>query len=819
MGRYIQFLITVYGNSRIGEALAGELRFWYNGFMEETRTEIRISVRSLVEFILRGGDLDNRRGKRAEREAMQAGSRLHRKLQRRMGAGYQAEVPLKYRVSMEDFDFVVEGRADGIFEENGLVTVDEIKGVCRDVALLSEPVGVHKAQAMCYACIYAVQKELPRIQVRMTYCNLETEELKYFSFPFERGELEEWFGRLVKEYEKWARFQALWRGTLRESIRPLEFPFSYREGQQKLAHGVYRTIARKKRLFIQAPTGVGKTMSVLFPAVKAMEQGLGDKLFYLTAKTITRTVAEDALDLLREKGLRLKSVTLTAKEKLCICQETDCNPENCPYAAGHYDRVNDAVYELLTEGPDNLNREALLAQAHKHRICPFEMSLDVSSWTDAVICDYNYVFDPNVRLKRFFAEGIRGEYLFLIDEAHNLVERGREMFSADLCKEDFLELKRMVKGRYQRAERSLERCNRYLLSLKRECETYQVHEDVGSFSLMVLSLMGELETLLEESLQPELQRAVQDFWFQLRNFLGIYDRLDENYVIYSEFTENGRFRLKLYCVETAANLRECLDKGNSAVFFSATLLPISYYKHLLGAEEDYAVYARSPFETRKRLLLIGRDVSSRYSRRSPLEYERIAGYLKALTEGRQGKYLLFFPSYKMLLEVYEIFQAQFMTNEIECLVQRPGMNEEQREAFLQQFRDGEDNRSRLGFCVLGGIFSEGIDLKGEALIGAAVIGTGLPLVCHEREILKGFYEEKGMDGFAYAYRYPGMNKVLQAAGRVIRTSEDRGVILLLDQRFLNSEYKKLFPAEWADCRAVSLSGAEEAIADFWQEEA
>ena len=787
--------------------------------MEETRTKIRISVRSLVEFILRSGDLDNRRGKRAEREAMQAGSRLHRKLQRRMGAGYQAEVSLKYRVSMEDFDLVIEGRADGIFEEEGLVTVDEIKGVCRDIGLLQEPVGVHKAQAMCYAYVYAVQQELSRIQVRMTYCNLETEELRYFYFPYERRELEQWFEGLVREYEKWARFEALWRRTLRESIRPLEFPFPYREGQQALAHGVYRTIARKKRLFIQAPTGVGKTMSVLFPAVKAMGEGLGDKLFYLTAKTITRTVAEDALNLLREKGLRLKSVTLTAKEKLCVCEETDCNPQSCPYAKGHYDRVNDAVYELLTEGPDDLNRETMLAQAHKHRVCPFEMSLDVSTWTDGVICDYNYVFDPNVRLKRFFSEGVRGEYLFLIDEAHNLVERGREMFSASLCKEDFLEVKRMVKGCFKRAERCLERCNRYLLGLKRECETYQLHEDVGSFALMVLSLMGELEAVLEEGQEPGLQKAVQEFWFQLRNFLGIYDRLDESYVIYSELTEEGRFLLKLYCVETAKNLRECLDKGNSAVFFSATLLPISYYKHLLGDKEDYAVYARSPFETHKRLLLIGRDVSSRYTRRSPLEYERIAGYLKALAEERQGNYLLFFPSYKMLLDVYEAFLDQPGAEEITCLIQNPRMNEEEREEFLQAFREPEGQGSILGFCVRGGIFSEGIDLKGETLIGAAVIGTGLPLVCHEREILKSFYEERGMDGFAYAYRYPGMNKVLQAAGRVIRTPEDRGVILLLDERFLNSEYRKLFPIEWEDCRALGLSGVKEALANFWKEDA
>lgn len=785
--------------------------------MENNRTVIKISVRSLVEFILRGGDLDNRRGKRAEREAMQAGSRLHRKLQKRMGAGYQAEVPLKYQAAMESFDCIVEGRADGIFMDDGLATVDEIKGVCRDVSLLEAPAEVHKAQAMCYAYIYGTQQELSGIRVRMTYCNLETEELKYFYFSYGLSELEEWFKALMKEYEKWAVFQAEWRAALRESIRPLEFPFPYREGQKDLAYGVYRTIARKKRLFIQAPTGVGKTMSAVFPAVKAMGEGLGDKLFYLTAKTITRTVAEDALGILRDKGLRLKSVTLTAKEKLCICTETDCNPDCCPYAKGHYDRVNEAVYRLLTEGPDNLNREALLSWAHEYQVCPFEMSLDVSDWTDAVICDYNYVFDPNVRLKRFFSEGVKGEYLFLIDEAHNLVERGREMFSAALCKEDFLELKRRIKGRYRKAERGLERCNRYLLDLKRECATYRLHDDVGAFSLMVMSLMGELEAMLEEGLEPELQKEVQEFWFGLRDFLNIYDRLDESYVVYSEFSEDGRFRLKLFCIETAKNLRECLDKGNSTVFFSATLLPMPYYKHLLGDEEDYAVYARSPFSGEQRLILIGRDVSSRYTRRSREEYERMAGYLEAMVKSRKGNYLVFFPSYRMLLEVYEIFLELYGGDEAECLIQSPGMNEEEREEFLRGFREESSARekSRLGFCVMGGIFSEGIDLKGEALIGAAVIGTGLPQVCNEREILKNFYEAQGMDGFAYAYRYPGMNKVLQAAGRVIRTPEDQGIVLLLDERFLNSEYKRLYPLEWEEYEMCTLSDTSRLLEEFW----
>ena len=793
--------------------------------MDEVRTEIRISVRALVEFILREGDLDSRTTGKTDLLAMQAGGRLHRKIQRRMGAGYQAEVPLKTRVSMGEFDCVVEGRADGIFAEDGLVYIDEIKGVYRDLNLIGEPVGVHLAQALCYACIYAEREELPEIGVQLTYGNLETEELKYFRETRTREELREWFFGLMKEYEKWAGFQYEWKKLRKASIQPLEFPFPYREGQRELAAGVYRTIARKKRLFIQAPTGVGKTISTVFPAVKAVGEDLGDRIFYLTAKTVTRTVAEEAFRVLRGKGLRMKTVTLTAKEKLCVCEEVQCNPDSCPYAKGHFDRVNGAVYELLTEGPDELGREVLLAQAHKHRVCPFELSLDTASWTDAVICDYNYVFDPNVRLKRFFAEGTRGEYLFLIDEAHNLVERGREMFSASLCKEDFLELKRKLKGRYKKAERCLERCNKYLLGLKKECETYQLHEDVGAFALQLLSLSTELDRIREEgAAEPELLKEILDFWFQVRDFLNTVDRLDENYVIYSELGEDGRFRLKLYCVETAKNLRECLDKGNAAVFFSATLLPMPYYKHLLGDGEDYAVYARSPFAAENRLLLLGQDVSSRYTRRNQTEYGRIAAWLASMAEGRRGNYLAFFPSYRMMGEVFDIFEERY-GKRVDCVIQRSGMREEEREAFLRQFeQDGTAGqaegsgreKSLVGFCVLGGIFSEGIDLKREALIGAAVVGTGLPQVCHEREILRRYYEERGMDGFAYAYRYPGMNKVLQAAGRVIRTDEDRGVILLLDDRFLSGEYRRLFPLEWEGVQACRLGDAGGRIESFWE---
>ena len=407
--------------------------------MFEEKSIVRISVRNLVEFILREGDIDSRRSGGMDKEAMLMGGRLHRKIQRRMGPEYHAEVSLKTLVDCGEFCIQVEGRADGVIikedETEPGVIIDEIKGVLRELSHIEQPVNVHLAQAKCYAYIYARQHGLKRVGVQMTYCHLDTEEIRRFQFEYGKKELEEWFHDLFGSYEKWARFQIEWKQERDASIQRVEFPFPYRKGQRDVAAAVYRTILRKKKLFIQAPTGVGKTMSTVFPAVKAVGEGLAEKIFYLTAKTITRTVAENAFSTLKENGLRMKVITLTAKEKICFCEEAVCNPEACPYAKGHFDRVNDAVFDMITGG-NEINRKAIEEQAQKYMVCPFELSLDISTWTDAVICDYNYAFDPTAHLKRFFSEGGSGNYIFLIDEAHNLVERGREMYSAQLYKED-----------------------------------------------------------------------------------------------------------------------------------------------------------------------------------------------------------------------------------------------------------------------------------------------------------------------------------------------------------------------------------------------
>lgn len=780
----------------------------------EQKKQVRISVRALVEFVLRSGDIDNRRSGAAQKDAMAAGTRIHKKIQKRMGGNYRAEVPLKYTAldEEEDIELLVEGRADGIFEEDGIVTIDEIKGVYMDLERLTEPVAVHMAQAMCYGYFYCCDRDLDGVRIQLTYCNMETEEIRRFHEDRSKEELEVWFRSVIHEYFKWARYLCHHELQRNQSISGLEFPFPYREGQRDLAVAVYKTISRKKRLFIQAPTGIGKTLSTIFPAVQAMGAGKASKVFYLTAKTITRTVAEEAFRILRSRGLVFTAVTITAKEKLCPMEKAECNPEACPYAKGHFDRVNEAVFDIL-HLEQEMDRETVLRYAEKYRVCPFEFCLDISSWTDGIICDYNYVFDPNVRLKRYFADGASGDYLFLVDEAHNLVSRAREMYSASVYKEDFLEVKRIIKGKSPRLERQLDRCNKLLLSMKRECGDWQLLEDVTGLTAGIMTAFSYMETFMEEFPEFPERETVLDFYFCLRDFLNVYEELDGHYRIYEENREDGSFLVRLFCVDPSRLLSRCMDQGASIILFSATLLPVRYYKTLLsGNQEDYAVYVNSPFPEENRLLMVAEDVSSRYTRRSPSEYRKVADYIRIVTQSRPGNYMVFFPSYQYMDEIEEILEEEPLKTDL--LVQGQGMGEAEKTEFLEEF-EKERSHSLAAFCVMGGVFSEGIDLKEERLIGVIVVGTGLPMVCVEQEVLKGYFDETEEKGFDFSYQYPGMNKVLQAAGRVIRTPGDRGVILLLDDRFLRRDHLELFPREWEHFQVVNRGNAARCLEDFW----
>ena len=783
------------------------------------KPKVRISVRNLVEFILRSGDLDNSRGSSGDKEAMLKGGRLHRKIQRSMKGNYQAEVSLKRESEYEDTIIQVEGRADGIFTEDGEVWIDEIKGTYGNLQAMEMPVPVHRAQAMCYGWIYGEKEGLSQIGIQMTYSHLDTEDTRRFREIFSMEELKKWYQELLDAYHKWIAYSLSWKKERNASMTDLQFPFPYREGQREIVSGVYHTVSSKKTLFVQAPTGVGKTMSAIFPSVRAIGEGKGETLFYLTAKTITGTVAWEAFHTLRENGLKFKVTAITAKEKLCFLDSPECTPEKCPYAKGHFDRVNDAVYELWTT-EEVYSREVIRAHAEKWQVCPFEMCLDLSVWVDGVICDYNYAFDPNVHLKRFFGENISGDYIFLIDEAHNLVERGREMYSAEVSRQTLLTLRKKIRKHFPKLARVLEKANRQMLELEEDLKAsqnpYQVLSNPGVLPITFLTISGELEEILEEkNLDEELRKEILEFYFVVRDFLNVSELVDENYVVYTECFGENDFRLRLFCVNPAANLSEYLKKGRSAVFFSATLFPMLYYRELLTTETDaYGIYVQSPFSAKNRRILIGSDVSSRYTRRNHTEYRKIAEYISRCVWQRQGNYMVFFPSYRLMEDVYQVYEEEFSVDWVRCIRQNSDMTEREREEFLEEFQSREG--TLVGFCVLGGIFSEGVDLIGESLIGAIIVGTGLPQIGSEREILKEYYDRKKQSGFDYAYRYPGMNKVLQAAGRVIRTKEDKGVILLLDDRFLGRDYGGIFPREWKDRSSCRLNTVEEAVSRFWR---
>ncbi len=824
--------------------------------------EIRLSVRGLVEFVLRSGDIDNRIHQ-VSADAMQEGGRIHRAIQSSMGPDYHAEVPLFYQKSYDGYDLIIEGRADGILTrpEDRPDMIDEIKGTYRDLAKMKEPVPVHLAQARCYAAMYleskgdaqntgqdgnavnasgsqntisCVQQKYKSIDVRMTYCNMDTEEKRYYNYSYTREETMEWFMQVLDKYSRWADFQCRWEKERQSSIKLTEFPYPYREGQRDLAAAVYRTIVHKKKLFLEAPTGTGKTLSTVFPTVKAMGEGKISRIFYLTAKTIARTVAEEAFGILRSsQGLRLKSVTITARDGICFLSEEarDCNPVACPYARGHYDRVNDAIYDLLTS-EDDFNREKICEYAKKHLVCPFEMSLDMSLFADAIICDYNYVFDPFVYLRRFFADGARHDYAFLVDESHNLLDRGREMYSAQLSKESFLTLKRKIKDYHGKIAGLLDKCNKAFLELKRECSSLKVYDSIGNLTMSLERLSSTVSEYLEDHEDGLFREDILEFYFEVSRFLTISELVDDKYVIYGEIAGDGDFYVRLFCVDPSRNLAMCMDRALSTILFSATLLPIQYYKSLLGGKaEDFEIYAKSVFDPAKMGIFIASDVSSRYQQRGDEMYRRIASCIDSIVRARSGNYLVFFPSHQFLGDVYDVYREQFNSDlDVEVLLQGSYMTEEAREAFLSRFTVGNDldlgsvinmdievteDKSILGFCVMGGIFGEGIDLKYDSLIGVIIVGTGLPMVCNERELLRDYFENRGVDGFDYAYRYPGMNKVLQAAGRVIRTVDDVGVVALLDDRFLSNSYRSLFPREWKGAKIVSTRMVKNAVTRFW----
>jgi Rad3-related DNA helicase len=798
-------------------------------------------VRELVEFALRQGDLGGGRDFVGRNRAL-AGTRGHQRLQRSRPAGYQKEVRLCHEIDAGEFVLRIQGRIDGLLVSAQEVLLEEIKTVQGGWDRAADP--LHWAQAKLYGFIYAQANSLGQVTIQLSYLDLETAEVTEFRNGFSLPELSAFFQEATGIYLDWLRAQHNWCRHRDKSIRALVFPFPrYRPGQRQLAVAAYRVLARGGRLFLEAPTGIGKTISVLFPAVKALGEGKLERIFYLTARTIGRAVAQKALADLRQAGLRLRTLTLTAKAKICVQEGQPCDPAACPFARGYYDRCKTAMRETLAR--EEITRPVLEAVAREHRVCPFELSLDLSSWVDVIVCDYNYVFDPKVYLRRHFAEEA-GDYAFLVDEAHNLVDRAREMFSADLDTREIQDVRRALKQAAPRCAKSLSKLSSAIRKLcspaapppepsepsdsSPELSLFPVSSGAGvppaSASLHPIQTTRAFPTPLTEPLEAALTEAetwlarnepadfrdsLLELYFRLHSFQRTAELYDERYVT---ITEPGRsVRVRLFCLDPSFLLRQVLARGKAAVFFSATLTPIDYYRTLLGGgEDDGLLQLPSPFPPEHLAVLVQDRIRTHFKARADSLVDVVQA-IAALVEGRRGNYLAYFPSYQYLTAVQEQFHA--LHPAVSILVQRPGMSEPEREAFLAAFA-AEHGETLVGFAVMGGVFGEGIDLVGDRLIGAIIVGVGLPQLCVERDLIRDYFEERTGAGFDYAYTFPGMNRVLQATGRVIRSETDRGVVLLIDARFAEQRYRRLFPPSWQPARVRSLSDIREALRKSWQ---
>lgn len=758
---------------------------------------IQISVRPLVEYVFRSGSITS--GFRTA-TSLTEGTRAHQQVQRDYGENDQKEVQFEAEIPYEDLLFVVEGRCDGLIQEDERIMIDEIKSTSGDLGEITEHTyPVHWAQAKMYAYMYARLHEIPAMAVRLTYFQVPSGERKQFVQEWNFAQLESFVLEVVAAYAPYANLLREHGERRDRSIRELKFPFpAYREGQRKLAGAVYKSIGEGRRLFAKAPTGIGKTISTLFPSVKAIGEGLLSRIFYLTAKTITRTTAEEAMARMERQGLCMHTVTLTAKDKICFSEAEGCSQMGCAFSEGYYDRINDAILDLLSN-ETLITRPVVEEYARKHTVCPFEFSLDAAYAADAVICDYNYVFDPRVSFKRM-PEDVKKRSVLLIDEAHNLVDRARGMFSAELNKSAFLELQRAYKESNPGLYNTAKRVNNRFKVLRKVSE--EEERIVGSQQpeMMVelledFSLQAEAELMTGKS--GDEADALLECYFAVQGYLRISKLYDDRFVTYAEMSGSEVF-LKLFCLDPSYLLQQAGKNYRSSVFFSATLMPLGYYRDMLGAEEeDYSLSIPSPFSSEQldvRIL----PLSTRFKDRER-NSEAIVRMLSALVQEKPVNTLIFLPSYPYMQDIHEAFAR--MNPEARTLLQGHGMSEEEREAFLNAFQaDAED--PLIGFAVMGGIFSEGIDLKGERLSSVVVIGVGLPQLSFENDIIKDYFDRTGKRGYDYAYVYPGMNKVLQAGGRLIRSEQDSGTLTLVDDRFLNRQYGMLLPEEWRHYRRI-----------------
>ncbi len=774
---------------------------------------ISISVRSLVEHTLRSGSLDSSfKGK----NAMLEGTRIHQKFQNEQESNYHSEVKLSHGLVYSNFLFELDGRADGIIVEDDEIIIDEIKSTVLSKDELEDDENIyHWAQAKIYAYLLFYNEGLienlqiadlllnKTISVRLTYIHRNNNQCSHFYKTFTFEDLEFFVFSLLQKYLDFAMYRWNHLNKKKSTLKKLEFPYgSYRSGQRELAISVYRAIKNENRLFTSAPTGIGKTISTLFPSLKAIGQGLGDRIYYLSAKNVTQKVAIETAADLTKGGLNVNTLNITAKERICFMDECNCNKDYCKYANGYYDRLNDALLDTL-ENKLLLTREVIEEYSRKHEICPFEFSLDLSGFSDIVICDYNYVFDPRVSLKRN-KDSDKKNTIFLVDEAHNLVERSRDMFSADLNKDDILAVRKKFKDN-KSLYKELSKINTDMLSLKKQASEegeVLIDELPAKFSKNISTFLDKAERWLGKNHSKENYKDLLDLYFVINAFSKILRILNSNYRIYIKKDANNLY-LKLFCIDPSNLLKEITGINKSTIYFSATLHPINYYRYILGSsEDDISLRLKSPFDP-KNLEKSIYPISTKYKDRRYTIMDLVRAVSSEIISSK-GNTLVFFPSFQymnMFLDHFDYEDESY--SDCDFCVQEPAMGEEDKELYLGAFECASDYKT-VGFSVLGGLFSEGIDLRGDMLKKAIIVGVGIPKLSFERDLIMDYYNTISNNGYDYAYCFPGFNKILQAAGRVIRTENDTGEVVLIDSRFLSYNYKKIMPEDYSNLQLKNI---------------
>lgn len=787
-------------------------------------TITKLGIRELIEFTLRSGDLNA--SMNSTNTAME-GARIHRMLQKSRGEHYQKEYSLEHQVTLAGKPYLVHGRADGVILAGPDTLIEEIKTSDAAFEDLSEnTLTLYWGQAKMYGYILMTDEHLEQVTLQLTYYRRPTEEVTTRKLTLTLAEATTFFDEVVTEYETWLQLQADLRQSRNTSIATLAFPFDhYRTGQRELAVSVYKTLRLKKQLFIEAPTGTGKTISTVFPCIKAMGENQIQRLFYLTAKQSTRRVAEQALSLLGEQGLVLRSITLTAKDTITFPEEVDLAPEDNPYMVGYYDRLKPALKDILTS-ETAITRSTIETYARKHQVDPFEFSLDVSLFCDVIICDYNYLFDPQVYLQRFFAVDHDDDNFFLVDEAHNLVSRSRDMYSTSLTLGPLTDLIAETKHQSEGSTtllRSFRSLRKAFFKFAGPLLESKDHESVfnasaDGFNKAVNQLAEHISDWLgaEKRPQTDFTKAVLDYYFSCLSYLKIADFYDDTYRTKITIGDDPDrdITFKQLCLDPSAFLHDCLEKGRGAVLFSATFSPLDYYQRVLGGNEDSLCYQLpSPFPPKHQTILVTNYINTTYRQRDA-NLVKIITSIKTLVNGKTGNYLIFLPSYSFLSTVSLAFQTAYP--DIATVVQTAKMTEPDRNEFLAAFQP-HPNHSLVGFAILGGLFSEGIDLTADRLIGVGIVSVGLPGLSTENDLLRDYFDAQNEPGFEYAYQLPGLNHVFQAAGRLIRSTKDVGVVLLMDQRFATPRYTRYFPPHWQYHRVLRQETELAPTIDaFWQ---